>query len=92
MQSVFKKALILQATSYAEGVDLSHKRHLVIYSQDFSTARHSQRRARQANKNRAEDIIVHYLLVKKGISEQVYQTVSLNKKNYVDSLFEGNLL
>ena len=92
LESIFKKALILQATSYAEGVDLSHKKHLVIYSQDFSTARHSQRRARQANKNRAEDIIVHFLLVKKGISEQVYKTVSLNKKNYIDSLFEGNLL
>lgn len=84
----FSNALLLQATSYAEGVDLHKYRHLVIYSQDFSTARHSQRRARQANKNRTEEIVVHYLLVKGAISEQCYETVSVNKQNYIDSLFE----
>lgn len=83
----FNKAKILQATSFAEGVDLSMHKHLIIYSQDFSTARHTQRRARQANKNRKEPIIVHYLLVKKGLSEQVYKTVSINKKNFVDTTF-----
>src|SRR5690606_23081271 len=35
----FKNAAILQATSFAEGVDLSSFENLVIYSQDFSTAR-----------------------------------------------------
>jgi hypothetical protein len=88
LQAIFKKARILQATSYAEGVDLSMHKHLVIYSQDFSTARHTQRRARQANKNRDEEIKVHYLLVKKAVSEQVYNVCSKNKKNFVDSLFE----
>jgi hypothetical protein len=87
LEAEFKNARILQATSYAEGVDLSNHKHLVIYSQDFSTARHSQRRARQANKNRKEEILVHYLLVKKAISEQVYNTVSKNKTNFVDSTF-----
>jgi len=38
--------------------------------------------------HRKEDIVVHYLLVKKAISEQVYNTVSINKKNFVDSMFE----
>jgi len=89
LQAVFKKARILQGTSYAEGVDLSMHKHLVVYSQDFSTARHTQRRARQANMNRAEPITVHFLLVKKAISEEVYKTVSVNKKNYVDSVFKG---
>lgn len=84
----FKRARLLQSTSYAEGVDLSRHRHLVIYSQDFSTARHVQRRARQANKERDEEIKVHYLLVKKAVSEKVYRTVSVNKKNYVDTVFE----
>lgn len=84
----FKKALILQATSYAEGVDLHEYEHLVIYSQDFSTARHTQRIARQCNKNRSTPIIVHHLLVKNAISDQVYKTVSLNKKNFVDSVFK----
>lgn len=84
----FKNATILQATSFAEGVDLSMYEDLVIYSQDFSTARHTQRRARQANMERTTPIPVHYLLVKKGISEQVYNTVSVNKTNYVDSVFQ----
>lgn len=84
----FKQAKILQATSYAEGVDLSGYEHLIIYSQDFSTARHTQRRARQANKERKTEIKVHYLLVKNAISEQVYKTVTVNKTNFVDSTFE----
>ena len=83
----FQHAEVLQATSYAEGVDLHHIEHLIIYSQDFSTARHTQRRARQASKDREWPITVHFLLVKGGISEQVYKTVSVNKKNYVDSCF-----
>lgn len=89
LEAAFKNARLLQGTSYAEGVDLSMHKHLVIYSQDFSTARHTQRRARQANMERREPIIVHFLLVKKAISEEVYKTVSVNKKNYVDSVFKG---
>ncbi|MGL4220797.1 MAG: hypothetical protein ACRCSS_09265, partial [Shewanella sp.] len=92
LSAVFKKARLLQATSYAEGVDLSMHKHLVIYSQDYSTAKHTQRRARQANMNRKEPITVHFLLVKKAISDQVYRTVCLNKKNYVDSVFERTKL
>lgn len=92
LEQRFKNALLLQATSFAEGVDLSHKKHLVIYSQDWSTARHSQRRARQANKKRDEEIVVHFLLVKDAISAQVYETVSVNKTNYIDSLFQEKTL
>lgn len=89
LKDFFKNALILQGTSYAEGIDLYEYEHLVIYSQDYSTARHTQRRARQANKLRQTPIIVHYLLVEKAISSQVYKAVSINKLNYVDSLYEG---
>jgi len=92
LREVFTRAQILQATSYAEGVDLSMYKDLVIYSQDWSTAKHSQRRARQANKLRAEPIVVHFLLVKKAISEQVYEAVALNKLNYIDSLYSGETL
>lgn len=88
----FKKATIYQGTSYAEGIDLSKYKNLVIYSQDFSTARHSQRRARQANKNRDSEIKVHFYLVKGAVSEQVYNTVSKNKQNFIDSVFERELL
>lgn len=87
LSAVFKNATLLQATSYAEGVDLSMYKHLVIYSQDFSTAKHTQRRARQANKNRGTEIKVHFLLTKGGLSERVYKTVSKNKKNFVDTVF-----
>jgi len=87
LEQHFQNAQLLQATSNAEGIDLSHIRNLIIYSQDFSAARHTQRRARQANQNRDTPIIVHYLLVKNAISEQVYQAVSLNKTNFVDSVF-----
>lgn len=88
LRSIFEHAEILQATSFAEGIELSHVKHLIIYSQDFSTARHTQRRARQASLDRDEPIIVNYLLVKNGLSEQVYNAVTLNKTNYVDSLYE----
>jgi len=92
LETRFKKALILQATSYAEGVDLHKYNNLVIYSQDYSTARHNQRRARQANIKRKTPIKVHFLLMVKGISSQVYKTVSLNKRNYIDSLFNKDYL
>ena len=88
----FKRARLLQATSFAEGVDLHEYSDLVIYSQDFSTARHTQRRARQANKKRDKPINVHYLLVRKAISEQCFKTVSVNKKNFVDSVFNRSTI
>lgn len=83
----FKQCRILQATSFAEGVDLSQYKTLIIYSMDFSTARYTQRRARQCNMRRGEPIDVHFLLVKGGVSEQVYETVAVNKKNFVNSYF-----
>ena len=92
LRSVFKNATILQGTSYAEGIDLAHKDTIIIYSQDFSTARHSQRRARQAAKHRDRSITVHFLLVEGAVSAQVYKTVSINKQNFVDSVFERKLL
>jgi len=92
LRKVFKKATILQAISYAEGIDLAHIETIIVYSQDFSTAKHTQRRARQASQDRDKPIIVHFLLVKKAVSEQVYNTVSINKQNFVDSVFERNYL
>ena len=92
LEKLFKKATLLQATSYAEGVDLHEFDTLVIYSQDFSTARHTQRRARQCNMKRDTPIVVHHLLVKGAISAQVHKTVNINKKNFVDSTFTRNKL
>lgn len=92
LREAFKSAVILQASSFAEGVDLSMYEDLVIYSQNWSTAQHSQRRARQANKLRATPITVHFLLVAKAISEQCYTAVALNKVNFVDSIYEEKFL
>ena len=89
LRNHFKHAEILQATTHAEGISLMHIEHLIIYSQDYSTSKHTQRRARQANMKRDSPIIVHFLLVNKGISEEVYDTVSRNKLNYVDEMFKG---
>ena len=56
LEKYFTKATILQATSYAEGIDLHKFNNLVIYSQDFSTSKHTQRRARQCNMLRQDPI------------------------------------
>lgn len=92
LKQYFKQATILQATSFAEGVDLSMFKTLVVYSMDFSTARYTQRRARQCNMKRTEPIDVHFILVNKGISHQVYETVAINKKNFVNSYYEVGLI
>jgi len=92
LTAIFKRARLLQSTSHAEGIDLKHIKHLIILSQDFSTARHTQRRARQANMARDTEIIVHFLLTEKGVSAQVYNTVSVNKTNYVDARFTKETL
>lgn len=92
LKSVFKKAKVLQGTSYAEGVDLSMYEHLVIYSMNFSTAKYTQRRARQANIKRKTPIKVYFLNVKGAVSAQVYKTVAKNKKDFVDSCYEKGLV
>ncbi len=87
LKQTFKSATILQGTSFAEGVDLSMYETCVVYSMDFSTAKYVQRRARQCNMKRDTPIDFHFLLVKGAISEQVYQTVAVNRTNFVDSYF-----
>lgn len=87
LKQTFKSATILQGTSFAEGVDLSMYETCVVYSMDFSTAKYTQRRARQCNMKRDTPIDFHFLLVKSAISEQVYQTVAVNRTNFVDSYF-----
>jgi len=87
LKQEFKKATVLSSTAFAEGVDLSHIDTLIIYSQSFSTAQHKQRRARQANIKRTTPINVHFLLVNKGVSQAVYNTVSINGKNFVDRYY-----
>lgn len=92
LEHFFKKATLLQGTTNAEGVDLSSFDHLVIYSQDYSTSKHTQRRARQANMERKTPINVHFLLVKGAVSDDVYEAVSINKSNFVDNRFQKKIL
>lgn len=88
LKTHFKNATILQATTYAEGVDLSMFETLIIYSMNFSTAKYTQRRARQANFKRDTPIKVHFLLCKNMISDYVYKCVAINKKNFVDKYYK----
>ena len=88
----FKNALVLQASTYSEGIDLHHIEDLIIYSQDFSTAKYIQRRARQCHFDRVTPIKVKFLVVEGGISEQVYKTVASNKANFTDKHFDEVLL
>lgn len=83
----FKNARLLQASAYAEGVDLSMYDKIIVYSMNFSTAQYTQRRARQANLMRDKPIVVDYLLTKGLISHQVYQCVAENKTNFVDKYY-----
>lgn len=92
LKNHFREAIVLQATSFAEGVDLSMYEHLIVYSMNFSTSQYTQRRARQANMKRDTEINVHFLLVKGGISEQVYKAVALNKTNFVDKYYVRGLI
>lgn len=88
LERYFKNARLLQAQTNAEGVDLHKYKHLVIYSQNHSAGQHTQRRARQANMNRNEEIKVHYLLTKGAASHKAYKQVSIKKQNFVDTVFE----
>lgn len=86
LKQYFKKALLLSSNAHAEGVDLSHLKNFVIYSSDYSGARFVQRRERIVNINGSNTTIVHHLLVKGGISEQVYSCVS-DKRDFNNETF-----
>ena len=88
LRNNFQNALILQGTSFAEGIDLSHMETLVIYSQNFSSSKYTQRRARQCNKFRDKEIEVHFLLCKGFISDLVYDCVANKHKNFTSSIYE----
>lgn len=88
LRKSFQNTLILQGTSFAEGVDLSNYAHLVIFSQNFSASKYIQRRARQCNFNRKDPIKVHFLLMKNWVSDQCYDCVSSKYKNFTFKLYK----
>jgi len=87
LKSHFKNAKVLQGTTYSEGISLKAYKHLVIYSMDWRTSKYIQRRSRQADMDRLEPIIVHYLLTKGGVSEMVYDSVVNKRENFNGRVF-----
>lgn len=84
---IFKHAQLFSSNAHAEGVDLSHLKHFIIYSSDYSGARFVQRRERIVNINGSNTTTVHHILVKKAISDQVYNLVS-KKRDFNNETFE----
>jgi len=87
----FKHAQIYSSTSHAEGVDLSHLKHFIILSSDYSGSKFIQRRDRIVNINGSNTTIVNHILVKKAISEQAYKKVS-KKEDFNNSTYEATTI
>lgn len=82
----FPNSEIYSSISNAEGVDLSHLDNFIIFSFGFSGAKFVQLRDRCTNINSSKQNIVHILLMKDSISQQVYECVN-QKKNFNDESF-----
>lgn len=82
----FKNARIYSSNAHAEGVDLSDLKHFIILSSDYSGAKFIQRRDRIVNINGSNTNLVNHILVKKAISEQVYNKVS-KKEDFNNSTY-----
>jgi len=91
LKSELPECEVYSSNAHAEGVDLSHLDTFIIYSSDYSGAKFIQRRERIINMNGGKTNIVHHLLVKKAISEQVYNTVT-KKNDFNNSTYVENYL
>lgn len=87
----FKYAKIYSSNGHAEGVDLSHLKHFIILSSDYSGSKFIQRKERIVNMEGSNTLKVHHILVKKAISEQVYKKVS-KKEDFNNSTYEHTTL
>lgn len=77
----FQKALLLSSMAHAEGVDMSHMRHVVIVNTGYSGAKFTQLRERVVNMTRTTEALVHHIVTDGGISQEVYQMVK-DKKDF----------
>ena len=91
LEKHFKYAKIYSSSSHAEGVDLSHLRNFIILSSDYSGSKFVQRRDRIVNINGSNSTVVHHILVKRAISEQVYKKVS-KKMDFNNSTYSATSL
>ena len=87
----FKNIQVYSSNAHAEGVDLSHLKHFVILSGDYSGSKFIQRRDRIVNTEGSNTLIVNHILVKGAISEQVYKRVS-KKEDFNNSTYEPTTL
>lgn len=78
---------VYSSNKHAEGVDLSHYDHFIILSGDYSGAKFIQRRERNVNLNNTKQAVVHHILVRGAISEQVYNAVS-HKLDFNNQVFQ----
>lgn len=88
LREEFKNANILQGTTYAEGVDLSHLKCAIVLSMNFSTSKYIQRRCRLCHPKRTEPIVIYYLLFKEHLSEAVYNCVAQKRQNFTESIYK----
>jgi hypothetical protein len=87
LEKEFKYAEIYSSQSHAEGVDLSHLENFVVYSAGYSGAKYIQRRDRTVNLEVKKERLVHHLLVKGAVSEQVFKRVT-KKEDFNNATYE----
>ena len=83
----FEHAKVYSSTADAEGVDLSHLNDFVVYSSGYQGSKFIQRRERIVNINQSSTTVVHHLLCKGAISEQVYYACS-KKHNFNNETYK----
>ena len=82
----FSKAQLYSSKAHAEGVDLSHLKYFIVLSADYSGSKFIQRRDRIINTEGSNTLTVHFILVKKAISEQAYKSGS-KKEDFNNSTY-----
>jgi len=85
----FKKAQILQADRYAEGISLKHIDNLIIYSMSWRTSKYIQRRARQTDLTRDTPIVVHFILTEDKVDKKIYEAVVEKGENFTARMFKS---
>jgi hypothetical protein len=88
VQELLPEVQVVSAIANAEGVDYSHITNFIILSSDYSGSKFIQRRDRIININGSASLVVHHIMVKNAISEQVYKKVS-KKEDFNNSTYEA---
>jgi len=76
LEAHFTNATIYSSIRHAEGVDLSHHKHLIIYSLLESGNKYTQLRERTVNLAKQQSSIAHFLITPGMRSQHIYETVA----------------